>query len=100
MKIKKGDMVKIIAGSDKGKDGRVIQIYPKDDKVVVEGVKLVKKHIRPNQENPQGGILEKEMPVHISNVVLIINGNSTRIGYRRLDDGKKVRYSKKTNEVI
>ena len=93
-------MVKVIAGTDKLKEGRVIQIYPMDDKVVVEGVKLVKKHIRPNQENPQGGILEKEMPVHISNVVLIINGNPTRIGYRRLDDGKKVRYSKKTNEVI
>lgn len=100
MKIQKGDTIKVVTGADKGKDGRVIKIFPHSDKILVEGIKIVKKHVRPNQENPQGGILEKEMPIHISNVALIVNGNPTRIGYRTLEDGKKVRYSKKTNEVI
>ena len=100
MKIQKGDTIKVMTGADKGKEGRVIKIYPNADKILVEGIKIVKKHVRPNQENPQGGILEKEMPIHISNVALIINGNPSRIGYKTLEDGKKVRYSKKTNEVI
>jgi len=100
MKIQKGDTIKVMTGADKGKEGRVIKIYPNADKILVEGIKIVKKHVRPNQENPQGGILEKEMPIHISNVALIVNGNPSRIGYKTLEDGKKVRYSKKTNEVI
>lgn len=100
MKIKKGDTIKVITGADKGKEGRVIKIYSNTDKVLVEGIKLVKKHVRPNQENPQGGILEKEMPIHVSNVALVVNGNPSKVGYRSLEDGKKVRYSKKTNEVI
>tara|TARA_B100000029_G_scaffold510607_1_gene602502 strand:- start:287 stop:589 length:303 start_codon:yes stop_codon:yes gene_type:complete len=100
MKIKKGDTIKVITGADKGKEGRVIKIYSNTDKVLVEGIKLVKKHVRPNQENPQGGILEKEMPIHVSNVALVVNGNPSKVGFRKLDDGKKVRYSKKTNEVI
>ena len=100
MKIKKDDTIKVMTGADKGKEGRVIKIYPNADKILVEGIKIVKKHVRPNQENPQGGILEKEMPIHISNVALIVNGNHSRIGYKTLEDGKKVRYLKKTNEVI
>ena len=77
-----------------------IKIYPNTDKILVEGIKIVKKHVRPNQENPQGGILEKEMPIHISNVALIVNGNPSRIGYKTLEDGKKVRYLINSGPVV
>jgi large subunit ribosomal protein L24 len=100
MKIKKGDTVKVITGKYKGKTSRVIKVYPKTEKLIVEGVNLAKKHIRPTQENPQGGINELEMPIHISNVKLFINNNDTRVGFKVLEDGKKVRYAKKTREVI
>ena len=100
MKIKKGDTVKVITGKYKGKTSRVIKVYPKTEKLIVEGVNLAKKHIRPTQENPQGGINELEMPIHISNVKLFINNNDTRVGFKVLEDGKKVRYGKKTGEVI
>ena len=100
MKIKKGDTVKVITGKYKGKTSRVIKVYPKTEKLIVEGVNLAKKHIRPTQENPQGGINELEMPIHISNVRLFINNNDTRVGFKVLEDGKKVRYAKKTGEVI
>ena len=100
MRIKKGDTVKVITGKYKGKTSRVIKVYPKAEKIIVEGVNLAKKHMRPTQENPQGGINEIEMPIHISNVKLFINNNDTRVGYKILEDGKKVRYAKKTGEVI
>lgn len=100
MKIIKGDTVRIITGSDKGKEGRVLKSYPVRKKILVEGINVVKKHVRPSQENPQGGINEKEMPVDISNVALIFNGEPTKVGYKLLDDNKKVRISKKTGEVI
>ena len=100
MKILKGDTVRIITGADKGKEGRVLRSYPKTGKVLVEGINIVKKHIRPSQENPQGGITEKEMPLKISNVVLLVNGEPTKVGYKILDDNKKVRFSKKTGEII
>jgi len=100
MKIKKGDTVKVITGKYKGKTSRVIKVYPKTQKVIVEGVNIAKKHIRPTQENPQGGISEIEMPIHISNLKMYINNNATRIGYKILEDGKKVRYAKKTGEVV
>lgn len=100
MKIKKGDTVKVIVGKYKGKTSRVIKVYPKTKKIIVEGVNLAKKHVRPTQENPQGGINEIEMPIHISNVKLFINNNATRVGYKILEDGNKVRFSKKTGEVI
>ena len=100
MKIKKGDTVKVITGKYKGKTSRVIKSYPSENKVIVEGVNIVKKHMRPTQENPQGGINEIEMPIHISNVKLFINNKDTRVGYKILEDGKKVRYAKKTGEVI
>tara|TARA_B100001029_G_C15046285_1_gene447363 strand:+ start:156 stop:461 length:306 start_codon:yes stop_codon:yes gene_type:complete len=100
MKIIKGDTVRIITGSDKGKEGRVLKSYPIRKKILVEGINVVKKHVRPSQENPQGGINEKEMPVDISNVALIFNGEPTKVGYKLLDDNKKVRISKKTGEVI
>ncbi len=100
MKIKKGDTVQVITGSDKGKQGRVLKVFPKREKLLVEGVKMVKKHLRPTQDNPQGGITEKESLIHYSNVQLVVGGEPTKVGYRILEDGKKVRYAKKTGEII
>jgi len=100
MKIKKGDTVQIISGNEAGKSGRVIKVFPLKDKIVVEGLNMVKKHARPTQDNPQGGIIEKEAAIHISNVMFISGGRPTRIGYKTLDDGRKVKYAKITGEVI
>ncbi len=100
MKIKKGDTVQIITGNDVGKSGRVIKVFPIKEKIIVEGLNMVKKHARPTQENPQGGIMEKEAAVHISNVMILSGGKPTRVGYKILDDGKKVKFSKKSGEVI
>ena len=100
MKIKKGDTVQIISGNDVGKSGRVIKVFPSKEKIIVEGFNMVKKHARPTQENPQGGIMEKEAAIHISNVMFVSGSQPTRIGYRILDDGKKVKFSKKSGEVI
>ena len=100
MKIKKGDMVKIVSGNDRGKSGRVIKVFPGKDRIIVEGVNVVKKHSRPSQENPQGGILEKELSIHISNVMYLSGDKSSKIGINRLSDGTKERYLKSTNENI
>jgi large subunit ribosomal protein L24 len=100
MKIKKGDTVQVISGADSGKVGRVIKVYLDLDKVVVEGVNLVKKHTRPSQDNQQGGIIEKEAAVHISNVMLSISGQPTKIGYKILENGKKVKVARHSGEVI
>ena len=100
MKIKKGDTVQIITGNDVGKSGRVIKVFPIKEKIIVEGLNMVKKHARPTQENPQGGIMEKEAAVHISNVMILSGGKPTRVGYKILKDGKKVKFSKKSGEVI
>ena len=102
MHVKKGDTVIVIAGKDKGKKGRVLAAYPKKERVLVEGINLVKKHTRPSQTNPQGGIVTKEAPIHVSNVALIDpkTGTATRIGYKVLENGKKVRYAKKSGEII
>ena len=100
MKVKKGDTVQVITGNDVGKTGRVIKVFLDTDRVVVEGVNIVKKHARPTQDNPQGGIMEKEAALHISNVMLVADGKPTRIGYRTLDDGRKVKYAKRTGEII
>ena len=100
MKIKKGDIVKIISGSYSGKEGRVLKVINQRNRLIVEGINMLKKHIRPNQENQQGAIIEKEGSIHISNVKLVHNGSPTRIGYQFSKDGKKVRFSKKTNKVI
>ena len=100
MKIKKGDTVQIIAGNDSGKTGRVIKVFLDKDRVVVEGVDMVKKHARPTQDNPQGGIIEKEATIHISNVMLVASGKPTRVGYKTLEDGRKVKYAKKMGEII
>ncbi len=100
--IKKGDNVKVISGNSKGLQGRVLNVNKKTYRAIVEGVNMVKKHTKPNAENPQGGIISQEAPIHISNLMVIdSSGNATRIG-RKLDEktGKRVRYSKKTGEVI
>lgn len=97
MKIKKGDMVKVIAGKDKGKEGKVLSA--KDGKVIVEGINQVTKHAKPSQANPQGGIIKKEAAIDISNVMYSHKGKATRIGFK-LDGDKKVRVAKSTGEVI
>ncbi|MBQ6727235.1 MAG: 50S ribosomal protein L24 [Bacteroidales bacterium] len=99
--VKKGDTVKVIAGDDKGSVGRVLKVYPEKNRAIVEGVNIVKKHTKPNAKNTQGGIVEKEAPIHISNLMVMENNVPTRIG-RRIDEktGKLVRYSKKSGEVI
>ncbi|MGO0058757.1 50S ribosomal protein L24 [Brevibacillus fluminis] len=102
MHVKKGDTIIVISGKDKGKKGRVLAAYPKKDRVLVEGVNLIKKHTRPSQSNPQGGIVTQEAPIHVSNVAHIDpkSGTATRIGYKVLDNGQKVRVAKKSGETI
>ena len=100
MKIKKGDTVQVISGADSGKTGRVIKVYLDTDKVVVEGMNMVKKHTRPTQDNPQGGIIEKEASIHVSNIMLIVSGKPTRVGFKILENGKKVKVAKSNGEVI
>ena len=100
LKIRKGDIVKVIAGDSKGSQGRVLEVNLTDRRVLVEGVNLVSKHSKPNAKNTQGGIVKKEMPIHISNVMLVDGkGNVTRVG-RRVEDGKLVRYSRSSDEII
>ena len=96
-KIRKDDMVKVIAGKDKDKTGKVLSV--KDNKVVVEGVNVVKKHTKPNQMNQAGGIVEKEAAIDISNVMLLVDGKATRVGFE-VKDGKKVRVAKATGKEI
>ena len=100
-KIKKGDRVIVLAGKDKGRQGQVIKVLPKDERVVVAGVNMVKRHTRPSQGDPQGGIKNKEAALHISNVAFVDpkSGEPTRLGLR-IEDGKKVRVAKKSGEVI
>ncbi|MFC5559503.1 50S ribosomal protein L24 [Ureibacillus thermophilus] len=101
MHVKKGDKVKVITGKDKGKEGIVLAAFPKKNRVIVEGVNIVKKHMKPNQLNPQGGIVSQEAPIHVSNVMLIDpkTGEPTRVGYK-IENGKKVRVAKKSGAVI
>ena len=100
MKIKKGDQVVILSGDDKGKNGEVVKAMPKEGKVVVQGVNLVKRHTRPSQTTP-GGIVTKEAPINVSNVALVDpkSGKATKVGYKEVD-GKKVRVARKSGEVI
>ena len=99
IKIKQGDMVKVIAGKDKDKEGKVISVNQKDGTVLVEGVNMLTKHTKPSMANQNGGIIHQEGPVHISNVMYIHNGKATRIGFK-MDGDKKVRVAKSTGEVI
>jgi large subunit ribosomal protein L24 len=100
--IKKGDTVIVNTGNNKGTKGRVLEVFVKTDRAIVEGVNLMKKHTKPNAESPQGGIIEKEASVHISNLMLVDpkSGEATRIGRRLDDNGKLVRFSKKSGEEI
>jgi large subunit ribosomal protein L24 len=100
--IKKGDTVMVIAGDDLGSKGRVLEIIRKNERAIVEGVNVIKKHTKPNAKHPQGGIVEKELSIHISNLMLVDpkTGKPTRIGRKLNDNGKLVRYSKKTGEEI
>ncbi|WP_462412565.1 50S ribosomal protein L24 [Neobacillus sp. Marseille-QA0830] len=100
MHVKKGDKVRVISGKDKGKTGVILSAYPKDNRVIVEGVNIVKKHSKPSQVNPQGGIVSFEAPIHVSNVMPIDpkTGNPSRVAYKEVD-GKKVRVAK-SGEVL
>ncbi len=104
LKLKKGDLVQVIAGNDKGAVGRILEIYPEKMRVLVEGVNVRKKHTKPTQQNPKGGIVSKEMPIHYSNVMILDSDkNPTRIGIRFEErDGKlrKIRYSKKNGKDL
>ena len=98
-KIKKGDTVKVIAGKDNGKEGKVVSVDQKTGKVVVEGINMITKHAKPSAANPNGGIVQKEAPIDASNVMLVYKGKATRVGFD-VKDGKKVRIAKATGEVI
>ena len=99
MKIKKGDMVKVIAGKDKDKEGKVIAVDPKKNTVLVEGVNMITKHTKPSMANQQGGIIHQEGPIDISNVMYVHKGKATRVGFK-MDGDKKVRFAKSTGDVI
>jgi len=101
LKIKSGDTVVVTAGDHKGSEGKVMKVILEKNKAIVEGVNMVSKHEKPSADNPQGGIVKKEAALHISNLSLIdpSTGKATRVGYR-MEDGKKVRFTKKSNQVI
>ena len=99
LKIKKGETVKVIAGKDKDAEGKVISVDAKNHKVIVEGVHMITKHEKPSQANPNGGIVQKEAPIDISNVMLVVKDKATRVGFK-MDGDKKVRFAKATGEVI
>ena len=99
MKIKKGDTVRVIAGKDKDKEGKVIAVDAKTNRVIVEGINMVTKSQKPSAANQQGGLVQKEAPIHVSNVMYLQNGQVTRIGFK-MDGDKKVRVAKKTGDVI
>jgi large subunit ribosomal protein L24 len=100
MKLKKGDPVVVLSGKDKGKEGTIIRVLPREDKVIVEGVNMAKKHQRPVRATMQAGIIDKDMPIHVSNVAYLHKGKPTRLGYRVESDGTKVRVARRTGEVI
>jgi len=102
MRIKKGDLVRVMAGNDRGKEGRILKVYPESDRVIVEKVNLIKRHQRPNRMTPRGGIIEKEAPIHASNVMLVCPNKKepTRIGKAILSDGSRARVSKKSGEML
>ena len=105
-RLKKNDKVKVVSGNHKGKEGKILKLFPEKNRVIVEGVNIIKRHTKPNQKNPQGGITQKESPIHISNIMLIDpkSNEPTRIGMQVIEseDGKKkrMRYGKKSGEII
>ena len=99
LKIKTGDNVRVVAGDQKGKEGKVTRVFIEKNRAIVEGVNLVSKHTKPSAQNPQGGIVKKEASLDVSNLMLLEDGKTTRVGYR-VEDGKKVRFSKKSDKAI
>jgi large subunit ribosomal protein L24 len=99
LKLKTGDTVKVIAGDQKGKEGKITKVFIEKNRAIVEGVNMVSKHTKPSAQSPQGGIVKKEASLNISNLMLLEDGNTTKVGYR-LEDGKKVRFSKKSDKAI
>lgn len=101
LKIKTGDIVRVIAGDHKGSEGKIVRVLREKNKAIVEGVNIISKHVKPSASNPQGGIVKKEAPIHISNLALIDSKTkeTTKVGYR-IENGKKVRVSKKSNQVL
>ncbi len=100
LKIKKGDTVKVLSGEDRLKTGEVLEVHPSVNKAVVKGINIIVKHTKPSAQNPNGGREEKEAPIHISNLQLLVNGQPSRVGRKVNEEGNIVRYSKKTKEVI
>lgn len=100
MNLRKGMLVRVIKGNHKGSEGKLLFVFPKENRAIVEGVNMVKHSVRPTQENPSGGFSEKEAPINLSNLMLVQKGEVTRIGYKVLDDGSKVRISLKTGQEI
>jgi len=102
MRIRKNDTVKVLTGNDKGKEGKVLKVFPDSNRIIVEKVNLMKRHTRPNKMTPQGGIIEKEGPINASNVMLVCpnTGKATRIGKDILSDGSRARVSKKSGEML
>ena len=100
MRIRKGMKVRVIRGNHKGSEGKILFVFPKDNKAIVEGVNFIKRAVRPTQNNPSGGYTEKEAPIHLSNLMLVQKGQITRVGFKVLDDGSKVRIGKKTGEEV
>jgi large subunit ribosomal protein L24 len=99
LKIKTGDKVRVMAGDHRGEEGKVIKVLIETNKAIVEGVNMISKHTKPSAQSPQGGIVKKEAALHISNLMLVEDGKTTRVGYRN-EDGKKVRFSKKSDKAI
>jgi len=100
MKIKKNDQIVVLAGADKGKTGKVLAVYPKSQRVLVEGINFIKKHQRQTSQNAPSGIIDKEAPINASNVALLQDGKPVKVGFKFLDDGRKVRYLKASGEII
>jgi large subunit ribosomal protein L24 len=102
LRLKKNDTVQVIAGEFSGKTGRIIKVFPDKGRALVEGLNMVKRHTKPNRKNQQGGIVQKEAPIHLSNLLLVCpkTGKPTRTGVSVLEDGKRVRFSKKAKETI
>lgn len=102
MNIRRDDTVLVLSGNDKGKRGRVLRVIPEKDRLIVEGIHMMKKHTKPTQRDPQGGIVEREASIHASNVMVIDphNDEPTRIGKKRLDDGRNVRVAARSGEMI
>ena len=100
MNIIKGMIVKVISGNHKGQSGKVLDVFPKRMKAIIEGVNFRKRSVRPTQDNPSGGYVDREAPLHLSNLMVLHNDQATRIGYKKLEDGRKVRISVKTKEEL